>query len=112
MLIHVEEVIYSETDLANEIFFILQGEVELLVKINRKHVSFTKIGTDYYFGEVDLLFSESGTYTNMAKSTSLCELLILSKEHLEDACMTFEEITSDIIDDAAIRKCRMDESKD
>jgi len=93
MKVHSKDVIYSEGDHADEIFFISNGWVKLYIDINqglgelnlnRNLVPFNLYVAGSYFGDVDVLVNES---KNMRDGTAMAEvvtnLLVLNRKDLK-----------------------------
>jgi hypothetical protein len=53
-----QEIIYTEENYANQMYFITQGTVEFVVIRDSISFPYIEIVKNYFFGEVDLLFSE------------------------------------------------------
>jgi len=106
-----EEFIYREGDLAMEMFFIVSGQIDFVLIRRPKNVSYISVLQDYYFGELDLLFSDNKQRLHNAQAQNKCELLSFKDEHLEDLLKTFETEALEILAMSEERRARMDERK-
>lgn len=61
MPIRVEhnEYVYMEGDLASEMYFVLKGEINFVFHDEGSVIPYLAIPETYYFGEVDLILSET-----------------------------------------------------
>jgi CRP-like cAMP-binding protein len=58
---------------------------------------------DFYFGEIDVLFSPAGKYESSARGETHGELLSLSKQNFEDALCFSEDVGTIITEEAWVR---------
>jgi len=61
-----EEYAYKEGELANEMYFVLKGEINYCFKDGLHEVPYLAIPETYYFGEVDLILSDTKLRTENA----------------------------------------------
>lgn len=98
------EYIFHEGEYADEMYFIKEGSVSMVLK-DFNNFEFITIDKGYYFGEVDLLFGDTRKYTYMA-STDL-ELLALKKKDFNKIFFyEFREIGSELYKNAIKRRIR------
>ena len=86
-----KEYIYKENEFATEMYFIYKGKTSLMAKYGSEYFPYIIIEEDYFFGEVDLLFSNNKTHFHTAYSEDGCELLSLSREDFEELLGFFED---------------------
>lgn len=85
-------------------YFIKSGKVGIVLK-EYNNFPFMYIEEGYYFGEVDLLFSETRRHSYMAEGE--CELLCISKKNFTKIFFNeFREIGSEIYNNAIKRRVR------
>ena len=80
-------VIFTEGDFANEIYFLMNGSVNLIKSYNNEKIVINKIHSRSIFGETDALYKTKRTSTIQA--ISICELMILVKEDLKEFIKNF-----------------------
>lgn len=98
------EYIFHEEEYADEMYFIKEGSVSMVLK-EYSNFEYITIDKGYYFGEVDLLFGETRKFTYMACSD--LELLSLSKKAFNKIFFNeFREIGSEIYKNAIKRRIR------
>ncbi len=101
-----DEYIFNENEYADEMYFLKQGFVQIVLK-EFNNFQFITIEHGYYFGEVDLLFGETHKYTHLAHTD--VELLALSKKDFTMVFFQeFREIGSELYKNALKRKARYD----
>ena len=103
-----EEFIYREGDLALEMFFITSGQVDFVLIKRPRCVSYTSVVKDYYFGELDLLFSDNKQRLHSTRSETKTELLSFKDEHFEELMRTFDAEAIEILALATERKSRVE----
>ena len=91
VLIHKGEFVYKENEFANEMYFILNGKLSFNLKRLGIFHAFVFIEENYYFGEIDLLFSNNKNHMNSVKAEMNSELLTLSREDFEELLSFFED---------------------
>ena len=91
-----KEFIYKENEFATEMYFIYKGTASLMAKSGGDFFPYIIIEENYFFGEVDLLFSSNKTHFHTAYSEEGCELLSLSRENFEELLGCFEDETIEI----------------
>ena len=64
-----DEIIYREGDPVNEIYFLLDGKVGMVLNAMTKQNVFLYIEEGHYFGEIDLL-SQTALYETKTKKTA------------------------------------------
>ena len=85
-------------------YFIKSGTVSIVLK-EYNNFPFTTITQGYYFGEVDLLFSETRRHSYMAETE--CELMSISRKNFTKIFFyEFREIGSEIYNNALKRRVR------
>lgn len=86
------------------VYFIKKGTVSVVLK-EYNNFPFLSITEGYYFGEVDLLFSETRRHSYMAETE--CELLSISKKNFTKIFFyEFREIGGEIYNTALKRRVR------
>lgn len=103
------EVIYTEDDYATQMYFITQGAVEFVLYRNSRVIPYYELESKYYFGEVDLLFSEDKKHLHCTHSREVSEMLTLSNEHFKLLLNTFVVESIDICGKAKERLERINE---
>lgn len=99
-----DEYIFHEGEYADEMYFIKEGDVAIVLK-EFNNFEFMTIAKGYHFGEVDLLFGDTRKYTYMA-STDV-ELLALSKKDFTKIFFSeFRDIGCEIFTNAHKRRLR------
>lgn len=99
-----DEYIFQEGEYADEMYFIKEGDVSIVLK-EFNNFEFMTITKGYHFGEVDLLFGDTRKYSYMA-STDV-ELLALSKKDFTKIFFTeFRDIGCEIFTNANKRRIR------
>lgn len=106
-----EEFIYREGDLALEMYFIVSGQVDFILIKRPRFLSYASIQANYYFGELDLLFSDNKQRLHNTQAQTKCELLSFKDEYLEDLLKTFEVEALEILAMSEERRARMDERR-
>ena len=104
------EFIIKEGDFACEMFLIYKGELNYVFNFKGSYYPYINLTENYYFGEVDLLFSEKKTYLATVFTETGCELLSLSREKFEDLIEKFEEEAIEICVKARERLERMNKT--
>ena len=98
------EVIYSEEDYASEVFFLKSGIVALVLQ-DFAQMPFISIFEGYYFGEIDLLFSESRKFTTIAETDVEC--LTLEKIHFQKIILhKYRKVGNEMRENAERRRKR------
>ena len=72
-------------------YFLIKGNASMVVKRGPEYYPFILLEQNYYFGEIDLLFSYNKTHLHTVYSETGCELFTLSKEHFENLLQLFED---------------------
>jgi CRP-like cAMP-binding protein len=115
MRIEQGDYVFKTKELACEMYFIISGEIEMSLdykddlSLNDLEIPFNLLKQGYYFGETDLLFSESSERSYNAKATQKTELLVLSKEGFETLLKRFEDESTLIMNLACGRNVRLKE---
>ncbi|OMJ89207.1 hypothetical protein SteCoe_8684 [Stentor coeruleus] len=86
-----KEFVYKESEFATDMYFIIKSFASMMIKRNNDFFPFIVLYENYYFGEVDLLFSVNKTHLNTVYSEDGCELLTLSRENFEELLSCFED---------------------
>ena len=73
--------VYTEGELANEMYIIKSGEVKIVSNIKKNPIEIATLGKGGFFGEVALLRDERHGATAVAESD--IELLIINEEMLD-----------------------------
>ena len=73
--------VYTEGELANEMYIIKNGEVKIVSSIKKNPVTIATLGKGGFFGEVALLREERHGATAIAESD--LELLVINEEMLD-----------------------------
>ena len=77
-------------------FFITSGTVEFYFVEVKQAYSYIEIQENYYFGEVDFLFSENQNYMHCTKAGDSCELLTLTRDNFFSLISIYPEDTIDL----------------
>lgn len=115
MRIEPGDYIFRTKELACEMYFIISGEIEMslnykdAISFSEMEIPFNLLKQGYYFGETDLLFSESSERSYNAKATQKTELLVLGKEGFEAILKRFEDESTQIMNLACSRNVRLKE---
>jgi voltage-gated potassium channel Kch len=107
VLIHQNEFVYKENEFANEMYFILKGKLSFNLKRMGMLYPFVFIEENYYFGEIDLLFSNNKNHMNTVKAEKNSELLTLNREDFEEMLSFFEDEAIEICINARKRLNRI-----
>ena len=107
--VEANEIIYTVDDYATQMYFITHGVVEFVLFRNSLIIPFYELEGKYYFGEVDLLFSEDKKHLHSSKAGEISEMLTLSKENFILLLNTFEIEAIDICGKAKERLERINE---
>jgi CRP-like cAMP-binding protein len=97
------EYIYKAGELATEMYFLVSGEVAMVIQKGEVSIPFLQMFDGYYFGEIDLLFTESKQHMYSIRAMTKCELLTLSKIDFEIMLRQFETEALDILSRAKER---------
>ena len=92
-----EEFVYKEGEMAMEMFFIIEGEVDFVFKKAAEYICYITVSRKYYFGELDLLFSEEKRRMHTTRSRVKTEVLSLSDEYFENLLNTFPDASAEIL---------------
>ncbi|CAG9335933.1 unnamed protein product [Blepharisma stoltei] len=102
--------IYKTGDLATEIYFIIKGEVAMIVEPDEDtKIPFNFLSEGYYFGETDLLMNENHERSFSVKALKRTELLVLPNDDFENVLQNFEEEGLSILMAAKDRQSRLKE---
>lgn len=83
--------LYHEGDYAHQMYFIIKGVVEFVIIAEKQVFPYLELGSDYYFGEMDLLFSEKKIRMNTVRTVEECEFLTLNCDNFFLLLTTFED---------------------
>jgi len=98
------EYICTEGEYANEMYFIRQGTIEIVLK-EFNNFPFMLVEKGYFFGEIDLLFGETRKHSYRAQTD--CELLSINKKAFTKIFFEeFSDIGAEIYDNALKRRAR------
>lgn len=97
------EYIYKAGELATEMYFLISGEVAMVIQKGEVSIPFLQMFDGYYFGEIDLLFMESKQHMYSIRAMTKCELLTLSRADFEIMLRQFETEALDILSRAKER---------
>ena len=89
--IQQNEFIYKENEFASEMYFIIKGKLSINLKREGVFYPLTYLVENYYFGEIDLLFSNSKNHLNSVKAEQNCDLLSLERDEFEEMLKYFED---------------------
>lgn len=84
-----DEVVYIAGQMAEEMYFILKGEVQILSKESNL---ITTLSDGSYFGEFPMIFDEIKTRTGTAKCTTWTKLYTLDKADFQDIVEVYPEL--------------------
>ena len=96
-----EEVVYIAGQMAEEMYFILKGEVQILSKESNL---ITTLSDGSYFGEFPMIFDEVKTRTGTAKCTTWTKLYTLDKSDFADIVEVYPELLAVMRQIAEARK--------
>ena len=103
VVMNIGDMIYSEGDPVNDVFFIKSGKVAAVLKecINFKYL---KYGQGQSFGHVDVICGHEYRKETM-KVTAPTEILQCNKKEFEKIfCQIYQSITADFLDDGRMQK--------
>lgn len=103
------EIIFTEEDYATQMYFITQGSADFVLIRDNIVYPYIEIVKNYYFGEVDLLFSEDKKHLHTTRAGEICEMLTLSKENFYLLLNIYEVEAIDICGKARERLDRTNE---
>ena len=117
-----EEVIVTEGEVGNEMFFVIEGFVVVLDKgeqVNEAHPLkkckvIAELGPGSYFGEIVLLEANNevfNTRTRTVVTKTECELYILQRDQFEVVMNIYPELRWSINEEAAKRRMLLNESE-
>jgi CRP-like cAMP-binding protein len=106
------ELVVREGEFASEMFLIYKGEVNYVFVKNGSFYPYGNLAENYYFGEVDILFSEKKNYLASVFTETGCELLSLSREKFEEMIEKFEDEAIEICMKAKERLERMNKRQE
>lgn len=86
-----QEFVYKENEFASEMYFIIKGKLSINLKRDGIYYPLIYLTDNYYFGEIDLLFSNNKNYLNSVKAEHNSELLSLSRDEFEEMLKYFED---------------------
>jgi CRP-like cAMP-binding protein len=94
----LNEFIYKKNESAAEMYFIVKGEVSLLVltKQKKEFCAYVTVSEGYHFGEIDLLLNDKRLRKEFARSNKRCEILALLYEDLDALLQKYEEIAEEL----------------
>jgi CRP-like cAMP-binding protein len=102
--------IYSDGDPIDEIYFLAKGLAGYVLNNKYENAVYYVINEGQYFGEIDFIFCDNENnndgkrkFSAMAIGNNDCELLVLKKIDLLQADLEFEEVISDLFQNAAHR---------
>lgn len=101
------ELIFGEGDIGDEMFIILEGEVEILIKLDSDHpFLLSTIGSGAYFGEMSILDDEPRSAA--ARVSENARVLVLKGEQLKDLIFNMPELAFTIFKVLSARQRRSD----
>jgi len=106
-----DEFVYRESEPAAEMYFVAKGEVEYVLVYDVKQEPYHVVKTNYYFGEEDLLLSETRLHQFTTKTAATSEFLVLSRDNFEAMMSTFESEALEVVAMTERRKERIIEHK-
>ena len=106
-----DEYVYHESEPAAEMYFIIKGEVNYVLAYDVNKEAYHVVKTNYYFGEEDLLLSDSKLHQFTTKTAVKSEFLVLSKDNFDAMLGTFESEALEVLAMAESRKQRILEHK-
>lgn len=108
-----EDYIYRQNDYAKDMYFIVKGEVAMLVPSpdSSTEIIFNILSGSYYFGETDILFSEGKQRSCSVKCLGKCELLLFDHIDFENMLKKFEEESLEVMTLAHQRNERLETKK-
>lgn len=89
-MVEPHDFIYKQGDYITEMYFLIRGEVSVVFAHNDEWIPYRTIQEGYYFGEVDIWFSDDKRHMDTTKSNEKSELLALGRENFENAMKNFE----------------------
>ena len=104
--------IYQLNELANEMYFVVKGEVSLSIINNEGRVINYRIRTPgQHFGEIDMVMNREQLTTDYARCLTNCECLAILNEDLQWVLKKFDEHMEKFLQETAIRQIRYNEAK-
>lgn len=92
--------VFKEGDYAEEMYFIVSGNLSVLIDNATKEIAVLKDGD--FFGEIAIF--ENITRTASVKANTYCDLYILKKHQYDEVAKKFPAIANEIKKEAKIRK--------
>mmetsp|Transcript_16211 Transcript_16211/g.23456 ORF Transcript_16211/g.23456 Transcript_16211/m.23456 type:complete len:616 (-) Transcript_16211:47-1894(-) len=102
-LLEKREFLYRKGDYLTDIYFLVKGQLSLIIEKRGLQIPFHKLKEGACVGEVDFFFSEKKTYLCSVQAVAWCELLCLTKQKLQDIANTFETEATEIYDNAKLK---------
>jgi len=107
-----DDYVYKIGEHASEMYFVVKGEIAMVMTTNEgTEIAFNIITSGYYFGETDILFSDSKEHSCSVKAQQNSELLAFHRNDLENLLKTFEEESLEILGLAQQRNARLEEKR-
>ncbi|CAG9329138.1 unnamed protein product [Blepharisma stoltei] len=104
------EIIYKKGDFASEMYFIVSGQVAMMTAVSGgEMIPFNVLTEGYYFGEIDILFSEEKERLYDVKALESSELLIFPRDDFETMLKMFTEECIEVLALAQQRHQRLKE---
>lgn len=91
MKVSQHEFVYRQGEYASEMYFLIEGTANLMVKYSGRLCPCIEYPKLYFFGELDLLFSSNKSHMQTVYTITGCELLTLSREKFEELLDIFED---------------------
>lgn len=105
------ETIFNEGDVGDEMYIVLEGEVDILIKLDTPNpIHLTSVGPDSYFGEMSVLDNEPRSAA--ARTSKESRLLMLKGEQLKELVYIMPEIAFTIFKVLSERLRRSDKRLD
>ena len=106
------EYIYQINQQANEMYFLVKGEVALqLINEEGRVINYRIRTPGQHFGEIDMLMNREQLTTDYARALTNCECLAILYEDLQWVLRKFEEHMEKFLEDTSVRQIRYNEAK-
>ena len=100
------EIIYLEGEYASQMYFISKGSVNFVLVKDKAAFPYLEVESGYYFGETDLLFSDTQAYQQSTQAAADSEFLTLTKESFASMLSIYEDQAPEICERAEKRMKR------
>ena len=82
--------------MANEMYFLIRGEVEIVFEKDDEYCVYNTIEAGYYFGEVDIWMRDPPKHMDTMRAATKVEMLTIARENYINAMKTFDDVAVEI----------------